>query len=124
MFRTLTMTLADGTKQDFNFLAVGSTPYRYKQIFKQDLMKDITKLIGTDLETVGEDADFSVTDKLAFIMNCQAEKKDMNLLNNETFLEWVDQFETAELFNHISDFIGIYLGNKESTSNPKKEIEP
>lgn len=87
-------------------------------------MKDITKLLGKDMETVGEDADFSVTDKLAFIMNCQAEKKDLNCQNFDVFLDWVDQFETSELFNHISDFIGIYLGNKESTSNPKKEVEP
>lgn len=124
MYKTIKMKLADGTKKEFGFLAVGSTPYRYKQIFKQDLMRDISKLINKDLDAIGDDADFSVTDKLAFVMNCQAEKIDLNLQNNDTFLEWVDQFETAELFNHISDFIGIYLGNKGSTSNPKKEVEP
>lgn len=124
MFRTLMMTLADGTKKEFNFLAVGSTPYRYKQVFKSDLMKDVTKLVNKELDYIGEDADFSVSDKLAFIMNCQAEKKDLNQQNFDTFIEWIDQFEPADLFNHISDFIGIYLGNKESTSVPKKEIEP
>lgn len=124
MFKTIKMTMADGTSKDFNFLAVGSTPYRYKQLFKQDLMKDITKLINKNLDFIGEDADFSVTDKLAFVMNCQAEKKDLNLQNFDTFIEWVEQFDASTLFEHISDFIGIYLGNKESTSEPKKEVEP
>lgn len=124
MFRTLKMTLADGTEKEFNFLAVGSTQYRYKQLFRTDLMKDLTNLVNRDLDYIGDDADFSVTDKLAFIMNCQAEKVDMNNQNFDTFLEWTDQFDAASLYEHIRDFISIYIGNKESTSNPKKEIEP
>lgn len=124
MYRTLTMTLADGeTKKDFNFVAVGTTAYRYKQVFRTDLMKDITKLVNRDLDYIGEDADFSVTDKLAFIMNSQAEQMNMNHLNFEMFIEWLEQFDAASLFEHFNDFINIYLGNKESTSNPKKEDE-
>lgn len=124
MFKTIEMKMADGSKQNFDFLAVGSTPYRYKQLFRQDLMLEITKLANSDFSAIGENADFSVSDKLAYVMNCQAEHKDMNKLNFDSFLDWVDQFETSELFNHISDIIGIYIGNKESTSEPKKEVEP
>lgn len=124
MFKTITMLMADDTKKEFGFLAVGTTPYRYKQIFGKDLMLDITKLVNKDFDSVGADADFSVSDKLAFVMNCHAEKKDLNCQNFDSFLEWVDQFDASDLFNHMSEFIGIYLGNKESTSNPKKEVEP
>lgn len=124
MYKEISLKLSDGRTKEFGFLAVGSTPYRFKQLFKQDLMKEITKLLNKDFNSIGDDADFSVTDKLAFVMNCQAEKKDLNNQNFDLFLEWVDQFETSELFDHISDFIGIYLGNKESTSTPKKEVEP
>lgn len=124
MFKTIKMTLADGTQKDFDFLAVGSTPYRYKQVFQQELMKDITKLVNKELDNIGEDADFSTSDKLAFIMNCQAEKKDLNNQNYDTFIEWVEQFDSGDLINHLSEFIGIYLGNKVSTSTPKKEVEP
>lgn len=116
--------MADDTTKDFGFLAVGTTPYRYKQIFGKELMVDISHLINKDMESISENADFSVSDKLAFIMNCQAEKKDMNCQNFDTFLEWVEQFDASDLFNHMSEFIGIYLGNKESTSKPKKEVEP
>lgn len=124
MFKEITMLMADDTQKTFGFLAVGTTQYRYKQIFGKDLMVSISKLLNKDLDYVGDDADFSVSDKLAFIMNCQAEKKDMNCQNFETFLEWVEQFDAAALFDHMNDFIAIYLGNKESTSTPKKEIEP
>lgn len=124
MFKVLMMTLADGeTQKEFGFLAVGTTPYRYKQVFKTDLMKDITNLVNKNLDAIGEDADFSVTDKLAFIMNAQAEKKDMNLLNVDMFVEWLEQFDASSMFAHLNDFVNIYLGNKESTSNPKKEDE-
>lgn len=123
MYREISMKLADGSTKTFGFLAVGSTQYRFKQLFKEDLMKGITKLINTKLDGIGDNADFSITDKLAFVMNCQAEHRDMNCQNFDTFLEWVDQFDSSELFDHISDFIGIYLGNKESTSEPKKDVE-
>lgn len=124
MFKILTMTLSDGeSKKDFSFLAVGTTAYRYRQVFRTDLMKDITSLVNRNLDYIGENADFSVTDKLAFIMNCQAEKMDMNNLNFDMFIEWLEQFDAASMFEHFNDFINIYLGNKESTSNPKKGEE-
>lgn len=123
MFRELTMKMADDTEKTFGFLAVGTTPYRFKQIFGKDLMVELSKIVNKDMDSIGENADFSVSDKLAFIMNCQAEKKDMNCQNFDTFLEWVEQFDASALFNHFADFVGIYLGNKESTSSPKKEKE-
>lgn len=123
MYKELTLTMADGSEKSFGFLAVGTTQYRYKQIFGGDLLKQITKIVNRDLDYIGDDADFSVTDKLAFIMNCQAEKKDMNCQNFDTFLDWVEQFDSSTLFDHLGDFINIYLGNKESTSDPKKDNE-
>lgn len=123
MFKQIRLKLADGTSKTFDFLAVGSTPYRYKQIFGKDLMNDLTKLVGSDLNTINSEADFSVSDKLAFIMNCQADKRDMNCQNFDTFIEWVDQFDAATLVNHMGDFVSIYIGNKASTSKPKKGSE-
>lgn len=124
MFKTIPLLLTDGTVKDFDFMAVGTTQYRYKQVFGKELMVGISRLINQDLSTIGEDADFSVIDKLAFIMNCQAEKKDLNKQNLDTFLEWVEQFEPSSLLNNMNEIISIYIGNKASTSTPKKEVEP
>lgn len=123
MFKTVKLKLENGTTKEFGFLAVGSTQYRYKQIFGRDLMQDMTKMVNSETGSFSDDIDFSVSDKLAFIMNCQAEKKDMNCQNFDTFLEWVDQFDSASLLSHMSDFVSIYIGNKASTSKPKKADE-
>lgn len=123
MYKTLKLRMSDGTSKEFGFLAVGSTQYRYKQIFGSDLMGDLTKLINLDTNTTNPDADFSISDKLAYVMNCQAEKKDMTCQNFDMFLEWVEQFDSSALLDHMGDFVSIYIGNKASTSKPKKEKE-
>ena len=67
-----------------------------------------------------DQTDMTVGEKLAFIMNCQAEKRDMNKLNVETFVEWADQFDGAELFMHMQDFVSLYLGSRVTSSKAKK----
>ena len=54
-------------------------------------------------------------------MNSQAEGKDMNQLNFDSFLEWADQFAGAELITHAPEIIELYLGNKITKSIPKKD---
>jgi hypothetical protein len=68
-----------------------------------------------------DQTDMTVGDKLAFIMNAQAEKRDMNTLNVDAFLEWADQFDGAELFLHMQEFVTLYLGSRKTTSKPKKD---
>ena len=72
-------------------------------------------------DTTDDQADMTVGDKLAYIMNAQAEKKDMNKLNADSFLEWADQFDGAELFLHMRDFVSMYLGSRQTTSTQKKD---
>lgn len=120
MFKTLTMTMADGTEKDFDFVSNGMTQYRYRQLTGRDLMKDVTKLIN-DRQQLSDDADFSVSDKLAYLMNMSAIKADMNKINDETFYEWIEQFDSSNSINIMGDIISIYFGTKKSTSEPKKE---
>ena len=120
MFKTLTMTMADGTEKDFDFVSNGMTQYRYRQLTGRDLMKDVTKLID-DRQQLSDDADFSVSDKLAYLMNMSAIKADMNKINDETFYEWIEQFDSSNSINIMGDIISIYFGTKKSTSEPKKE---
>lgn len=70
-------------------------------------------------ESQNDQTDMSVGDKLAFIMNCQAEGKDMKKQNFDTFLDWCEQFDGAELFMHMQDFITLYLGSRATKSTPK-----
>ena len=120
MFGKLKMTMADGTEKDFEFVSNGMTQYRYRQLTGRDLMKDVTKLIN-DRNQLSDDADLSVCDKLAFIMNMSATKADMNKLSEEKFFEWVEQFDSGNSIDIMGDIITIYFGTKKSTSEPKKE---
>jgi len=116
MYQELTLHTQEGEK-NFSFLATGTTAYRFRQVFHQDLMVLLNRM-----ETIEDGkADTSVGDKLAFIMNAQAEKKDLSTLSFDSFLDWADQFEGAELFLHMQDFVTLYLGNRVTSSVPKKE---
>lgn len=119
MYTKLKMLMADGNEQDFEFVSNGMTQYRYRQLTGRDLTKDATKLIN-DKAGIADDADFSVSDKLAYIMNMSAVKADMSKINIDSFYEWIEQFDSSNSINIMGDIIGIYFGTKKSTSEPKK----
>ena len=113
MYKELTLKCANGEDRIFKFLACGSTAYRYQQLFHEDLM---TKLSKMEQET-----DYTVGDKLAYIMNAQAEGKDMKTLNYDSFISWLDQIESSEILAHMEELVGLYVGSRLTTSLPKKE---
>ena len=117
MFKQINLTTNDGEEKAFKFLATGTTAYRYRQVFQQDLMVQLSKMQAFQDET----ADSTIFEKLAFIMNAQAEGKNMNQLNFDSFLEWADQFAGAELITHAPEIVELYLGSKITKSIPKKE---
>ena len=120
MFAKLNMIMADETEKEFEFVSNGMTQYRYRQLTGRDLMKDVTKLVN-DRQQLSDEADFTVSDKLAYIMNMSAIKADMNKLNDDTFYEWIEQFDSSNSIRIMGDIISIYFGTKKSTSEPKKE---
>ena len=122
MLKTIKLITVQGTEKEVSFLSTGTTAIRYKQIFHKDLMPSITKLLRD--EELNPDADLIVSQELAFIMNKQAEGRNMNTVTYEEYLTWIDEYDSASLFQNIADFIKIYTGSKGSTSEPKKEEEP
>lgn len=122
MLKEVRLMTISGEEKDFRFLATGTTAYRYRQIFQRDLMVEITKMGGLNGEGTPDDSlDSMVISKLAFIMNAQAEGKDVKKLNCDMFLEWADQFPAMELTSHGVEIVEIYLGSKATTSIPKKD---
>ena len=120
MFKQINLTTIDGEEKAFNFLATGTTAFRYRQIFQQDLMVQLNKLRSLQ-DGSDENADSTIFEKLAFIMNSQAEGKDMKTLNFDVFLDWADQFAGAEILTHAGEIIELYLGSKMTSSTPKKD---
>ena len=123
MYKELTLKKADGTKQSYAFKATGSTVIRYRQVFREDLLSELRRIEIKDGE-LALDSDLTVVDKLAFIMNAQAEGKDISKLSFDSFVSWVDELECGELMEHTDEIITMYLGNKKSDSSLKKRGGP
>ena len=99
-------------------IANAATPLRYKMIFNKDL---ISQFQNTE-ENTSKGID-SITE-LAFIMAKAAEakegKSDMNKLNQDVFVAWLEQFEPMDIPMASEDIVGLYMGNALTSSEPKK----
>lgn len=94
--------------------ATASTTYRFKQVFKRDILKVM-------MDTTGKhEAEEDDIQKLAYIMAMAAECKDMNQLNEDTFIEWLDQFDPMDLFRAQEEILNIFQGNRETEETQKK----
>ena len=120
MYKEISLMCTDGKEKSFSFLSTGTTAYRYKQVFHEDLMILLNKMGNDD----DDQTDMGVGGKLAYIMNCQADKQDMNKLSFDAFLGWADKLESSELFMHMKEFVSLYLGSRKTSSTPKKEGAP
>ena len=122
MFTSINMTMADGSQKNFDFMSNGMTQYRYRQLTGRELMKDVSKLVNLSDSSIGDDADFTCIDKLAYIMNMSATGANMNTLTEESFFDWIEQFDSSNSIRVWVDIIHAYYGTKKSTSEPKKEV--
>jgi hypothetical protein len=107
MFKTLTI----GGK-DVALAANAATPFRFKQVFKKDLfyvLGDEKRAEENGVETVMQ---------LAFIMAKQAEKTDMNQLNEDGFVNWLEGLEPMAFVDSAEDILNAYMENTVSTSTP------
>ena len=56
--------------------------------------------------------------ELAFIMAKQAEKADMNKLNEDIFIEWLEGFGSMAFVENAEQIIGVYMESATSTATP------
>lgn len=117
MKKDIKLLTVDGVKA-IPMMANGGTPFRYRALFHEDLMKAVAKFgrINTDIDSV----DFELPAKLAFIMNQTAEGKDMKSLNIDDFYAWLDFFEGDTFWANQDEISAVYLVNQMTTSNGKK----
>ena len=94
-------------------LANAATPYRFKQIFHKDLLKI---MFSTTAENESEDD----VQKLAYVMSMQAAKRDLTQLNEETYIDWLEQFDPLDIFMASDAVMKLYQRNKFSDEIQKK----
>lgn len=99
-------------KHEVEMAANAATPFRFTQIFGDDFMSEIT----TDLTDAKATTVFT---RLAYVMACQAEKKDMSKCNEDTFVRWLEQFEFQDFVGALPEIAAIYAGTAKTNSDPK-----
>ena len=119
MYKELELELADGSIQKVPFKACGTTSWRYYQFTKKEVLKELAiPNIPENYNTLD-----MVYSKLAYIMNKQATAKtasDMANISEDDYLEWLENFASMEFCTHSAELLDIYLNNKETNSDAKK----
>lgn len=102
-------------------LANGATPVRYRMVFGKDIISEFQNAE----EDSGRAA--SSVSELAFIMNKAAEAQEnkaiLTSLNQEAFVEWLEQFEPLDLTMAAEEIVDLYMGNEKTTSELKKKVK-
>ena len=107
MFKTIRVG-----EKELDLSANAATPFRFKQVFKKDLLSTFSS------EEKAEKEGFEAVSELAYIMAKHAEHADMNKLNEEDFINWLEGFEPMDFAEAAEDILGVYMGNLMSSATP------
>ena len=100
-----------GEDRTVPMVANAATLFRFKQLFHSDLMTGIIKDGNFDIDMVS---------KLSFIMAKQAAKADMNTLNIDQYVNWIEDFDSMAFLENCAQIFNIYFNSRENTSEAKK----
>lgn len=106
-------------EKEVPMLAMASVDIYYKHCFGVDPLAVQTK-DNPDMAEVIE-----LFEQLGFIMAKFAEtknRKEMLKLNDEAYLEWLEQFERNDLIAALPAIRAVYDGEKETSSEEKKPV--
>ena len=98
-------------------LAMASVDLFYRNIFHEDAVK-----LQASSPDEGDIINFM--SRMAFVMAKYAElrdRKEMNKLNEDNYLEWLEQFERMDFFNALIDVRLTYEGQQITSSDAKKK---
>lgn len=105
--------------KDVPMLSMASVDIYYRNIFHEDAIK-----LQTKEQDEGDLINF--ISRMAFIMVKFAELKDrkeMNKLNEDMFIDWLDGFERADFLNALPDARKTYEGQSITAVDAKKKAE-
>ena len=101
--------------QSVELLSNAATPIWYHQIFKKDVVKNLVD--SQEDRTIA----VNMAPELAFVMMHQAAKHDMNALNVDHFVEWLETFGAMDFLDSNDLIWEVYYGNAQTASTPKKK---
>lgn len=105
--------------RDVPMLSMASVDIYYRNIFHEDAIK-----LQTKQQDEGDAINFIM--RMGFVMAKFAELKDrkeMQKLNEDAFLDWMDSFSREDFYNSLLDIQKTYEGETVTQSDAKKKDE-
>lgn len=112
-------TVKIGVK-DVPMLAMASVDVYYKHCFGSDPLA-VQAQDNPQISDV-----IALFQRLGFIMAKFAEtksRKEMLKLNEESFIDWIEQFDRTDLMEALPDIRAVYDGEKVTASQEKKQAD-
>ena len=106
-------------EKDVPMLSMASVDIYYRNIFHEDAIK-----LQTKEQDEGDLINFVM--KMGFVMAKFAELKDrkeMNKLNEDFYLDWLDTFERSDYLNALPDVRKTYEGQSLTDAETKKNTD-
>ena len=119
MYGMIDIKMADGSMTQMPFMANAATPIRLKQIFQTDFWKTFGTKEEVTEENITENLD--VISELAYVMHCQAEKRDMMAENFEKYVAWLETLDGIAILNKASEIISLYISMEQQGSSAKNQ---
>ena len=101
-----------GEQRTVPMLANAATLIRFKQLFKVDLLTSVLNDNG--------DFDADIISKMGYVMAMQAGKADMNALNMEKYIAWLEEYDSMTFIENANEIFAIYSGSRNNSSKAKK----
>lgn len=103
-------------------LAKASCNIYYKAIFGEDPIRITAQAAKNGLdEEVGVRFAWGMAYVFAMAAAAQGHREKMLNLNESTYAEWLDQFDTADLFAVMGDVMMLYNGERPDSKEKKAE---
>lgn len=98
--------------KELELSANAATPFRFKQVFHQDLLATFSN------EQRAQEEGVEVVTELCYIMNKQAEGVDMAKLSFDDFIAWLEKFEPMAFIEASETIISVYTDSASTMSTP------
>lgn len=98
------------------FTGNAATPYRYKQVFHNDILKIFMEQ-GTAMET-------DRIMELAYVMHLQAEGYTNERYITETsddYIAWLEQIDFSEFLTSVPEILSVWIDTSKQSSIAKKK---
>ena len=112
MYAEVILTDPRDNKITVPMLANAATPIRFKQLFKKDILSGLIDKDGN--------YDTEIVSKLAYLMSQQAAKVDINTLNFDKYVEWLEDFDSMAFMDNGDQILNVYVQSRENSSKAKK----